>query len=238
MVLLRRSSGQTGGGLPQGRGSYPPAPKGRSLSKHCLILASLLVGFAPSQSILAADTARPVKSLLELRQERVIIQNWDLSCGAAALATILNYQYGDRVSEREVAKGLISRDRYIENPSLVQMRQGFSLLDLKNYVDARGYSGIGYGRLDLEDLIERAPVITPVNFNGYNHFVVFRGIRGDRVLLADPAWGNRTLTLDEFEDAWLTYSEFGRVGFVVAQKDSTLPENRLAPRSADFVFLR
>jgi hypothetical protein len=63
-------------------------------------------------------------------------------------------------------------------------------------------------------------------------------MRGNRILVADPAWGNRTLTLDEFEDAWLTYPEFGRVGFVVAQKDGTLPSNRLAPRPDDFVFLR
>ena len=68
--------------------------------------------------------------------------------------------------------------------------------------------------------------------------MVFRGIRGNRVLVADPAWGNRTLTVDEFEDEWLNYPEFGRVGFVVAQKDGTLPPNRLPPRSDDFVFLR
>jgi predicted double-glycine peptidase len=168
----------------------------------------------------------------------VVIQSWDLSCGAATLATILNYQYGDPVSERDVAEALINRDRYLANPLLVQARQGFSLLDLKKYVDRRGYRGIGYGKLELDALIERAPAIVPVSFNGYNHFVVFRGIRGNRILLADPAWGNRTLTLDEFEDAWLTYPEFGRVGFVVAQRDGTLPDNRLAPRADDFVFLR
>ena len=200
-------------------------------------VALLLAGLAPSKSVAAADPSRPVKSLLEMRQERVIIQNWDLSCGAAALGTILNYQYDDPVSEREIAKGLISRDRYLEDPSLVKTRLGFSLLDLKRYVDARGYEGIGYGKLRIEDLIERAPVIVPINF-GYNHFVVFRGMRGNRVLLADPGWGNRTLTIDDFEDAWLTYPEFGRVGFVVAQRDGTLPPNRLAPRSDDFVFLR
>lgn len=227
---LRRCSGDAGVTRPRQRGGAHPS--------IFLILASLLVGFAPSKSTLAADTSRPVKSLLELRQERVTIQNWDLSCGAAALATILNYQYGDPVSEREVAKGLISRDKYIDDPSLVRTRQGFSLLDLKKYVDARGYRGIGYGKLDLYDLIERAPLIVPIRVNGYSHFVVFRGTRSDRVLVADPAWGNRTLTIDEFEDAWLAYPEFGRVGFVVAQRDTTLPENRLAPRSEDFVFLR
>ena len=173
-----------------------------------------------------------------MRHERVVLQEWDLSCGAAALATILNYQYGDPVPERDIAKALIGRDKYLENPSLVKAQQGFSLLDLKKYVDARGYTGIGYGKLELDHLIERAPAIVPVSLNGYNHFVVFRGIRGNRIVLADPAWGNRTLTLDEFEAAWLAYPEFGRVGFVVAQRDGTLPDSRLAPRADDFVFLR
>jgi predicted double-glycine peptidase len=185
-----------------------------------------------------ADGRGPVKSLLEMRQDRVVVQQWDLSCGAAALATLLNYQHGDPVSEREIAKGLIQREEYLAQPLLVRTRHGFSLLDLKRYVEQRGYRGIGYGQLEFEDLIERAPIMVPMSFNGYNHFVVFRGTRANRVLVADPAWGNRTLTIDEFEDAWLTYPEFGRVGFVVAHMDGTQPANRLAPRTDDFVFLR
>jgi uncharacterized protein len=198
----------------------------------CLILASALWSPTP------ADAQAQVKSLLEMRQDRVVVQQWDLSCGAAALATLLNYQHGDPVSEREIARDLIKREEYLDNPLLVRARHGFSLLDLKRYVDQRGYQGIGFGQLALEDLVERAPIMVPVSFRGYNHFVVFRGIRGNRVLVADPAWGNRTLTFDEFEAAWLTYPEFGRVGFVVAQEDGTLPPNRLSPRSDDFVFLR
>ena len=37
----------------------------------------------------AVTQEQPVKSLLELRHHDVIIQSWDLSCGAAALATLL-----------------------------------------------------------------------------------------------------------------------------------------------------
>jgi predicted double-glycine peptidase len=173
-----------------------------------------------------------------MRHDRVVVQQWDLSCGAAALATILNYQHGDPVSEREVAKGLIRRAAYVANPALVQVRHGFSLLDLKRYVDGRGYAGIGYGRLGLDDLIERAPIMVPIGVKGYNHFVVFRGARGNRVLLADPAFGSRTMLAERFEEAWLGYPEFGKVGFVVARQDGPVPPNGLAPRASDFVFLR
>jgi hypothetical protein len=51
----------------------------------------------------------------------------------------------------------------------------------------------------LNDLIERAPLMVAVNALGYNHFVVFRGVMGDRVLVDDPAWGNRTMTIDKFQ---------------------------------------
>jgi uncharacterized protein len=57
----------------------------------------------------------------------------------------------------------------------------------------------GLGQLDLNDLIERAPLMVAVNALGYNHFVVFRGVMGDRVLVDDPAWGNRTMTIDKFQ---------------------------------------
>ena len=42
-----------------------------------------------------------------MRQDGVTVQQWDLSCGAAALATLLKYQHDDPVSERDIAKGLI-----------------------------------------------------------------------------------------------------------------------------------
>ena len=167
-----------------------------------------------------------------------MLQNWDLSCGAAALATLLNYQHGDPVSEREIATGLIGRQEYLANPLLVRLRQGFSLLDLKRYVDQRGYLGIGYGELALADLIELAPIIVPVKLNGFNHFVVFRGTRGNRVLLADPAFGNRTMLMPKFEAGWLDYANIGKVGFRVARRDGSLPPNQLAPRASDFVSLR
>jgi uncharacterized protein len=210
-------------------------------SRAVLALAYGLTVMAWSALVLPMSPvvgAEPVRSLLEIRHERVVVQEWDLSCGAAALATVLNYQLADPVSEREIALGLMHRKEYVDDPALVSRREGFSLLDLKRYVDARGYRGIGYGKLELDHLIERAPIIIPIRPNGYSHFVVFRGVWGNRVLVADPAWGNRTLTLDEFEDAWLAYPEYGRVGFVIAQQNGTLPPNRLAPHPDDFVFLR
>ena len=191
--------------------------------------------FYPAQ----AAELRAVKSMLEMRQENVVVQKWDLSCGTAALATLLNYQYGDLVSEREIAKALINRKEYLENPDLIKVREGFSLLDLKRFVDARSYEGIGYGKMTMEDLIEQAPIMVPIRTNGYNHFVIFRGVWKNRVLLADPAWGNRTLLVEQFEDNWIEFPKVGKVGFIIKANDpDILSENRLSPRPDEFLTLR
>ena len=205
---------------------------------QCSGAFAALVIFTFGALPLSAESGRAVKSLLEMRRENVVVQEWDLSCGAAALTTILNYQHGDPVTEREVALSLIKRDEYIAQPELVVIRQGFSLLDLKRFVDARGYKGVGLGKMTLENLVERAPVIVPISTHGYNHFVVFRGVVGNRVVLADPAWGNRTMLTAKFERAWIDYGEIGKVGFVVERTDGLTPPNALAVRPEDALSLQ
>ncbi len=198
-------------------------------------IAALFVGILASPQVHAAGVP-PVRSLLEIRREGVVVQGFDLSCASAALATILTYQHGDPVTEREIARAFIRRPEYLANPELVRLRQGFSLLDMKRFVDARGYEGVGLGNLELTDLEDLAPVIVPVQMNGFPHFVVYRGSEGDRVLLADPAFGNQTVRVDRFEAAWIDAPEFGRVGFVVQRRDGLAPPNRLVPRPRDFMM--
>lgn len=199
-----------------------------------LAVAALLAAAAAGTT----TAGPPVRSLLEIRRERTVFQEWDLSCGAAALATLLNHQHFDPVTEREIALGLMGRDVYVANPLLVRVRQGFSLLDLKRYVDARGYRGVGLGGLDVDSLVARAPILTPIRTYGYNHFVVVRGRMGNRLLLADPNFGTRTMTVARFESAWIDYGPIGRVGFIVTRDGEPAPPGDLAPRREEFVMLR
>jgi len=168
---------------------------------------------------------RQVYSLLEARQDKTVVQKWDYSCGAAALATVLTYEHGDPVSEREVAAGMLRQT----SADLVRQRLGFSLLDLKRYASNRGFTADGYRNLSVADLASFGPAIVPIAVRNMSHFVVFRGVQGDRVLLSDPAWGSRTLTVAQFEEVWL-----GRMGFTVSRRDHALPANHLRPRAEDF----
>ena len=217
------------------------------MTRHVTTLASRLrilcltaagAWFAGFGGQCIAQSSAPVQSLLEIRQDKVVVQQWDLSCGAAALATILNYQHGDPVSERNIAIGMMGREEYIKNPAIVNYRQGFSLLDLKRFVDQRGYNGVGLGQLDFDDLVDFAPIIVPIATHGYQHFVVFRGVLKGRVLLADPAFGNRTLSRARFEKVWLPLPEVGRVGFYVERSDNLIPPNQLQPNADEFLTLR
>ena len=184
-----------------------------------------------------SQPAPPVRSLYEQRTEHIILQQFDLSCGAAALATILKYQHGLDTTERRVALGLISRDIYIADPEILRIRQGFSLLDMTRYVDRLGYRAEALGGMDYADLLARVPAIVPVRMHGYSHFVVFRGELNGNVLLGDPAYGNRTLPASRFIKAWVDYAEFGRVAFTVHRRDSLIPPNQLTLSRDDFSLL-
>lgn len=185
-----------------------------------------------------ARAAPLVRSLIEQREHNVVLQQWELSCAAAALATVLRYQYGEPVTERVVALGLIRRDAYLDNPDLVRLRRGFSLLDMQRYVNGLGYQGIGLGQLVFSDLLQLAPIIVPVNLQGFPHFVVFRGAAANTVLIADPAFGNVTLSQDRFLHGWIDYRDIHHVGFVVKRAGRQAPPGRLAARPADFFMLR
>ena len=140
-----------------------------------------------------------VTSFLEQRERNLVRQGWDISCGAAALSTILTHHFGTPYTEATIAVSILANT----DPALVRERGGFSLLDLKRFAEAVGYTADGYANVTLDDLADRGgPAILPVHFGGLDHFVVFRGRVGGRVLIGDPAFGNLTFSEQRFLKAW------------------------------------
>lgn len=140
----------------------------------------------------------PRKSMVDLKFTSVVRQRLDLSCGAAALATLLTYFYGDRVGEIEI----IAEIAKFGDREKIE-KEGFSMLELKKFGERRGYISQGYRVNDVAKLAElKLPVITLVNINGYNHFVVIKGARDGQVFTADPAFGNRSFAMAEFARQW------------------------------------
>ena len=126
---------------------------------------------------------------------------------------------GDPVSEQAVAQGML---RHTE-PLRVRYRGGFSLLDMKRYVEERGYRATGFRELSFDDLVLFEGAIVPLNLYGYNNYVVFKGLEEDGdVWLGDPAYGNRTMSKDRFEDVWME-----GMAFVVAR--NTVDDTETSP---------
>jgi predicted double-glycine peptidase len=147
----------------------------------------------------------PVTSLKQTRLAGTILQQYDFSCGSAAVATLLTHHYGHPVSEQEVLQ-----EMYAAGDQKKIQAEGFSLLDMKRYLHDRGFEADGFEQ-PLDKLAEaRIPAIVLVSEGGYHHFVVVKGIEDRRVLIGDPAKGTRAMSRKEFEAAWI-----GKLLFVV-----------------------
>jgi predicted double-glycine peptidase len=138
-----------------------------------------------------------VSSFQERKFREIVRQRTDFSCGAAAVATIFNYAYGRTTSETQILVNMLR----VSDPRVVRTR-GFSLLDIKRYVEAIGWRGEGY-QVPFETLYElKVPAIILLDTRGYKHFVVLRKARDGYVQIADPALGNRIMWREDFEPAW------------------------------------
>jgi len=160
-------------------------------------------------------TARVV-SVKEARFTTTQRQKYDFSCGSAALATLLTHHYGEPVDERAVFTQMYQRG----DQARIR-KEGFSMLDMKRYLESRGYKADGF-QLPIEKLSsESVPAIVLLSERGYRHFVVVKGVERGRVLVGDPAMGTRALSLERFQHLWVN-----QILFVVYNKRETAKFNQ------------
>jgi uncharacterized protein len=172
----------------------------------------------------------PGRSMKDLRDQNIVKQRYDFSCGGAALATMLRYGFAENVTERQILAqmfGLLQT----EEEKTIRRNTGFSLLDLQQVAQARGYNAQGF-RLAPEQLTQlRGPVIVFIEPRGYKHFAVLRGVSGDRVYLADPSRGNIRMPAYRFLKDWVQKDGKGII-FVVEPKTG-LPGSKTSLTLAD-----
>ena len=142
---------------------------GRFLGCVLILLAgmncvSLAEGPALSAPVSAKAAIVKRHTLKELRDQYVVKQQLDYSCGAAALATIMKYYFGEKTTERELLDLLNIRLKNLTEEEIARKKKnGFSLLDLKFAANQKGYQAAGF-RLTLDQLRQlSAPVIVFVN---------------------------------------------------------------------------
>ncbi len=175
--------------------------RGLGISK-CLLAAALL-SHSPTfadvrlQREAGGDFSVQVMSWWEIPFRTVVRQQHDFSCGSAAIATLLSYHYHRPSPERNVFLHMWrSGDR------AVIRQKGFSMLDMKAYLDANGYRSEGF-RISIDELQKvKRPTIVLLDMKGFKHFVVVKGFSDDRILVGDPMLGLRSYSLDDFEAMW------------------------------------
>src|SRR5580692_10874424 len=117
------------------------------------------------------DIHMHVTSLKEARFKGTVRQQYDFSCGSAAVATLLTYQYGYPTNEATAFQQM-----YVNGDQPKIRREGFSLLDMKRFLGAHGFDADGF-EAPLDKLEEsHLSAIVLITENGYHHFVVIKGI--------------------------------------------------------------
>ncbi|HSV60095.1 MAG TPA: C39 family peptidase [Variovorax sp.] len=194
----------------------------------CLALLAAATSVAAQQAYMPSmgggDYVLPITSMKQARTRTTLIQKYDFSCGSAAVATLLTHHYGYPVTEEAVFQGM-----YTTGDQAKIHKEGFSLLDMKRYLAEHGFEADGFQQ-PLDKLREaRVPAIVLINESGYYHFVVVKGVEGDRVLLGDPARGTRTMSRRDFEARWqnsllfVIHNQMERARFNVASEWKVTP---------------
>nr|WP_308874666.1 cysteine peptidase family C39 domain-containing protein [Thiothrix subterranea] len=96
------------------------------------------------------------KSWKELNDQSVVMQQYDYSCGAAALATIMKYYFQDDVTEKSLLdyiKATLTAEEYA-----VVEEHGLSFLELEKISHSLGYQSASV-RLQLSALKELAGLL-------------------------------------------------------------------------------
>lgn len=138
-----------------------------------------------------------VMSWWEIPYRSVIRQQYDFSCGSAAVATLLTYSYGRPTPEHATFSAM-----WKNGDQKAIRKLGFSMLDMKNYLRTIGLHAEGY-RLGAKDLVKlERPAIVLLNLHGFKHFVVVKGIRNSRVLVGDSMLGLTDYSLADFLKVW------------------------------------
>ena len=138
-----------------------------------------------------------VTSWKALRDFRVVKQEFDYSCGAASVATLLNGFYGLDVTETDILEK-------------IEKDAAASFENLANAVVPYGFKSGGLV-VSFDDLKKLSiPVIAYLKYQGQDHFTVLRGVsKQGNVAIGDPSWGNRRFRPHQFRKMWETVDNNG-----------------------------
>ena len=144
----------------------------------------------------------------KIAQVPVVMQLEYLECGAACVSMVLAY-YEKYITLEEAREACgVSRD-------------GQNALNMVKALRSYGMEAGGY-RMEPEDFKKFKNFPCIIHW-GFNHFVVLKGIRGNKYYLNDPAVGEKTVTAEEFD------GQFTGIVLAMEPAENFLPSGK--PRS-------
>jgi predicted double-glycine peptidase len=166
--------------------------KNHNARKRLSRLGSALAAFELLLSAGTAFAGAPKECISLYRSlPPLTFQQTDYTCGAACVVSMLKFIKGRSVDEHEVARILGTNEAVGTLPD--QMVYGLLKLNLS----AKASTGVGISMLK-QGFLEGKNYILLVDAGGEAHWVVFAGMKDEKVVLMDP-W-------KEHKD-YLTYSE-------------------------------
>lgn len=142
--------------------------------------------------------SQPIQTWKDRRDQQVIKQQFDFSCGASSLATLLTHHFNDTYTETDILELFDHEDA------------AASFDDMKNVLTELGYQAKGYA-VSFDQLAKiTVPVILYVRQKDNDHFVVLRAIDDHHVHIADPSTGNRFYSKQQFLALWLADEDNAR----------------------------
>ncbi|EFB5539465.1 peptidase C39 [Campylobacter jejuni] len=167
-----------------------------------------------------------VKSYQEIKNEKVVRQNYEESCGAASLATLINTLDDNNLTELDLLKTMSGQKLCTDMVSFA---------DLNDAVKKLGYESKSYkvDRKILENIIS-VPILVKIEDDPrFPHFVVIINHKGNYLQILDPSYGEYISSKREFYSVWDRYNK-GGFALIVNPKKQLKDYKLNLPKSLNF----
>ena len=168
-----------------------------------------------------------VQSYQTIKNKRVVRQNYEESCGASSLATLLNILDNRNLTEVEVLRVMNEKI----NTDMV------SFTELKIALQKLGFVANSYAlNRETLDKLTNIPLLVKIEDDPrFPHFVVIINHKGNYLQILDPSYGEYISSKKEFYSIW-DRDKKGGYALIVAPKKFLNAFDLKCPHSLNFTF--
>lgn len=172
------------------------------VSAHSNLFAAEVNALSNSKSL--KESLSSIETWSDRRFKGITRQEYDYSCGAASLATLVNNLYHLSYSEEDILNFADT-----EGAAL-------TMSDMKTIAESLGYIGFGAKLKTLEKMDFMFIVHLKPYLGDYEHYSVVESVGDNTITLADSAWGRKVFPISKFMEMWLIHEDDDgmKVGYI------------------------